>query len=220
MVGGVLGLRGRRRLILVALLLGAFAAIALALPDKGGMALDIVVANWLRDHSTDAGDTIFTWVSWLGDTALSGLLCAAVVILVHRRRWNAAATVALATLGGMLLDIALKRIFHRGRPEYAIEFITGLTWSFPSGHAMASLVGFGIVAYFRRERERSARRRLWILVTTCLVVAAVGFSRLYLGVHYLSDVVGGFLAGAVWLLACLEVYHYRSSHRSDLVHGD
>ena len=205
---------GRRRSILVALLLGAFAAIAVALPAKGGMALDVAAANWLEALHTDFAEIGFTWISWLGDTALAGLLLAAVVILLYRGRRIAAATVTLASIGAPLIDIALKPIFHRGRPDYAIELITGPTWSFPSGHAMSSLVGFGIVAYFRLEHERDPRRRLLILVSTCLVVGAVGFSRLYLGVHYLSDVAGGWLAGAVWLVACIEGYHFASLRRA------
>lgn len=79
---------------------------------------------------------------------------------------------------------------------------------------MSSFVGFGIVAYFRFKHEPDARRRALIVLATCLVIAAVGVSRLYLGVHYLSDVIGGFLAGAVWLLACIEGYRFAYSRRA------
>ena len=83
---------------------------------------------------------------------------------------------------------------------------------------MSSLVGYGFVAYFRLERERDPRRRLVIIVATCLLVASVGFSRLYLGAHYLSDIAGGWLAGAVWLLACIEGYHFAARRRALLGH--
>lgn len=200
-------LHGFGRVILAALLLSAFAAIAVALPARGGTGLDVVVSEWLQARATDGGGIIFTWISWLGDTALTGLLLAAVLILVYRRRWTAAAAVVITSIAAPFIDVALKQVFQRGRPDHAIEFITGTTWSFPSGHAMSSLVGYGVVAYFRLERERDPHRRSLIIVATCLIVTAVGFSRLYLGVHYLSDVAGGWLAGAVWLLVCIEGYH-------------
>lgn len=172
------------------------------------MPFDVGVATWLERHATDYGAFVFTWISWLGDTALSGLLVAAVVMLAYRRRWIAAATVTVASLGAPLINVELKQLFHRGRPDYAIEFLAGTTWSFPSGHAMSSFVGFGIVAYFRYKHERDERRRALIVLATCLIIAAVGVSRLYLGVHYLTDVIGGYLAGAVWLLACIEAYRF------------
>lgn len=201
-------LDARGRGILAGVLVSSFAAIAIALPARGGTALDVLASEWLQTRATDAGSILFTWVSWLGDTALPGLVLAAVIILIYRRRWTAAATVVIASIGAPLIDAVLKRVFQRGRPEDAIEFITGTTWSFPSGHAMSSLVGYSVVAYFRLEREEHPHRRRGIVIATCLIIAAVGFSRLYLGVHFLSDIAGGWLAGGVWLLACLEVYRF------------
>jgi membrane-associated phospholipid phosphatase len=198
----------RRRLILLAVLVAAFTAEAVALPDAGGMGLDHVVANALQAHATQSGEIVFTWISWLGDTALAGLLVAAVALLTWKRRYSAAVTVVVAGVGAPLIDVLLKRIFQRGRPDFALELIAGVTWSFPSGHAMSSLVGFGVIAYFRQERELDTMKRVLIVLTAALVIAAIGFSRLYLGVHYLSDVLGGFLAGAIWLLACIEAYYY------------
>jgi undecaprenyl-diphosphatase len=204
------------RVLVAAILASLFAAIALALPDRGGTALDVLASDWLQTRATDAGSIVFTWISWLGDTALPGLLLAAVIILVYRRRKTAAATVVIASVGAPLLDAVLKRIFQRGRPEEAIEFITGMTWSFPSGHAMSSLVGYSVVAYFRLEREEDPHRRRVIVLSTGLIILAVGFSRLYLGVHFLSDIAGGWLAGAVWLLACLEVYRFTLRARTSI----
>lgn len=201
-------LSGRSRAILTALLTAAFAIIASSLPPKGGFAADVAVATWLMSRVSEQGAVAATWVSWLGDTALSGLLAAAVVFLLVRRRPAAAITVVIATIGGMLIADGLKPIFHRPRPEYALEIMAGRSFSFPSGHSMASIVGYGIVAYFRLELEAHSWRRRLILVPSCVIILAVGFSRLYLGVHYLTDVIGGFLAGAVWVLLCTEVYRY------------
>jgi undecaprenyl-diphosphatase len=184
------------------------------IPERGGTQADVLVADWIATRATDQGAVIATWISWLGDTAMSGLLAAAVVILLYRRQPAAAATVVVATLGAMMLDTVLKPIFHRHRPEYAVEILAGPTYSFPSGHATASLVGYGVLAWFRVGYERRVWKRRIIFLTSALMIVAVGCSRLYLGVHYLSDVLGGFLAGAVWLLACMEGYRLVSSRRT------
>ena len=199
-------LSGRSRAILAALLVAAFAGIASVIPPRGGLPPDVAIANWLMSRVTDQGAIAATWVSWLGDTALTGLLAAAVVILLVRRRPAAAVTVIVATIGGMYIADWLKPVFHRPRPDYALEIMAGRSFSFPSGHSMASIVGYGIVAYFRLELEEHSWRRRLILVPSCIIIVAVGFSRLYLGVHYFTDVIGGFLAGAVWVLLCTEVY--------------
>ncbi len=207
-------LDGRARLAIAAALLAAFAAIAHALPATGGMRADVTVANWMLAHVTERGAVVATWVSWLGDTALSGLLATAVVLLFLHRYPASAVTVALTTIGGMLLVTWLKPIFHRPRPDYAVELLAGSSWSFPSGHSMASIVGYGIVAYFRIGLERRRWRRRVIFATVCLMILLVGYSRLYLGVHYFSDVIGGFVAGALWLLACIEVHRLVAAHRA------
>ena len=111
----------------------------------------------------------------------------------------------------MLINPAIKPFFHRPRPDYAIEALAGQTFSFPSGHAMAAIIGFGIVAFFRRGVEPKPARRHFIVAITCVIVLAVGFSRLYLGVHYFTDVLGGFLVGAVWLLLCIEGHSVASA---------
>jgi undecaprenyl-diphosphatase len=131
-----------------------------------------------------------------------------VLFLAARREWLRAAALAIAGLGGTLLNNVLKLIFHRGRPEFATEFITHQSWSFPSGHAMNSLVGYGFLAYLLLESTTDRRARIAILVATTIVVGLVGFSRLYLGVHYPSDVIAGFLAGGIWLLVCITGYRF------------
>jgi membrane-associated phospholipid phosphatase len=196
------------RLILLVLLVVAFVALGRALPARGGFRIDEAMADWVRAHDNQVAAVVFTWLSWLGDTALAGLLAGAVLLLAHRRRWKEAATVAITGVTGMYLVVLLKPIFHRGRPDYAIDLIAGTSYSFPSGHSMASIVGFGIVAYFRHQLEPNPVRRHIIIWMASVIVLAVAFSRIYLGVHYVSDVTGGLIAGAIWLLLGIEFFHW------------
>jgi undecaprenyl-diphosphatase len=170
--------------------------------------VDHLVVGWLQAHGTEGGESFFNIVSWFGAQALDAIVIVVTVVLAARREWLRAAALAIAGLGGTLLNDVLKLIFHRGRPEFATEFITHQSWSFPSGHAMNSLVGYGFLTYLLLERITDRRARIVILVATTIVVGLVGFSRLYLGVHYLSDVVAGFLAGGIWLLVCITGYRF------------
>ena len=142
-------------------------------------------------------------VSWLGSPVLFVVdLGVAAWLAMHRERRLLAFWLS-AILGGLVLDEVLKLAFHRTRPTVASEFISRHSWSFPSGHALNSLVGYWALAFLLRKHYTTPRARAAITACTVLLVAAIGFSRLYLGVHYLSDVTAGYLAGMAWVLACI-----------------
>lgn len=170
------------------------------------MDVDLTVLEWLHAHATPAGYAIFKVITLLGSAvAMWALgLAGAVVLAVRRQRIVLVGWVA-ALGGGGLLNAMLKQAIQRPRPPYAAAFIFDSSWSFPSGHAMASLIGYGMLAYVLVTLW--VHRRSWqvsIVVAATLLVVSIGFSRLYLGVHYFSDVVGGYAAGALWLAACIS----------------
>ena len=122
-----------------------------------------------------------------------------------RRQWILLAGWLAAFAGGGLLDAALKLAIRRPRPPYAAAFLHHYTWSFPSGHAMVSLIAYGMLAYLVVVLWTNRRStRISIVLGAGLLIVAIGFSRLYLGVHYFSDVVGGYAAGVLWLSACVS----------------
>jgi undecaprenyl-diphosphatase len=198
----------------VAALLKLFLSIAEEIPEQGALVrFDDAAAAWLQNHGTETGEAIFNAVSWLGAPVLALVLLVAVVMMVRRRDWVAALAIASVGGGGALLNYALKMVFHRGRPEYATEFIMGATWSFPSGHAMESLAGYGFLAYLALRHLHSPARRRAVIAGVVALVLAIGYSRVYLGVHYVSDVIGGYLAGAAWLLVCISGYGFARGRR-------
>jgi undecaprenyl-diphosphatase len=112
------------------------------------------------------------------------------------------------------MDQVLKRVFHRPRPAWDLPILIARGWSFPSGHAMGSLVAYGMLVYLIVRTMGHARRRLALAGCALVLVLLIGLSRMYLGVHYFSDVVAGYAAGTVWLTACitgLEVVRRRPS---------
>lgn len=133
-----------------------------------------------------------------------GLVTAAAAFLFLRRgRTNDAALVLLALGGAGLLNAALKLAFHRPRPELASVRLD--TYSFPSGHAAVSAVLLAF-AFLAARRVRGWRGRGGIVLAALAAAAAVAFSRLYLGAHYLSDVLAGSSLGLAWVSTCLVLY--------------
>ncbi|MEO7962784.1 MAG: bifunctional DedA family/phosphatase PAP2 family protein [Gemmatimonadaceae bacterium] len=170
-------------------------------------AFDTSLLTAIRAHATLAGDRIFVFVSLAGSPiAMAVLAIVGAAWLIVKRRWLFLAGWGAAFVGAMVLTEALKRVVQRPRPAGAAAFLHGESFSFPSGHALGSLVGFGMLAYLliAESRQTLSPRRLTIIVCTVLVIVAIGLSRLYLGVHYFSDVVGGYAAGTLWLSACVS----------------
>jgi membrane-associated phospholipid phosphatase len=121
------------------------------------------------------------------------------------RRWLAAAWVIIAA-SGALLNEAVKRLAQRPRPSEIFEPIMNETsFSFPSGHAMGSLVGYGLIGYVMILQAKKWWQYVLPVIDVSVVVFAIGFSRMYLRVHWATDVVGGFLLGGAWLALSLGV---------------
>jgi membrane-associated phospholipid phosphatase len=108
----------------------------------------------------------------------------------------------------------MKLGFRRERPFFADPLATESTFSFPSGHALVSLAVYGAIALLLARRISSHRRGALLLAATAIWVALIGFSRLYLGVHFLSDVLAGFAAGAAWLALLYLALELRSRYTS------
>ena len=164
---------------------------------------DGVVEGWFHLHATPTGLAIFSAVTQLGSPGVA-VVTTIVAIYLWRKRVLLLLWIWLgAILGGLLIEQVLKTTVHRSRPQYAAAYLHGNSYSFPSGHTMESTICYLLLALLvssHPSMARGVRRAAWIAATA--LIAAVGFSRLYLGVHYPSDVTGGVLAGLGWLAIC------------------
>ena len=217
--------------LVVALLVGLitialFATIAVELTRSAAGGRDVLVRAdaralaFMRAHATPEGDRLMSVISLIGSPLAMGVLAAAGALWFWiRRRIVPLVGWCCAFVGASALTVGLKHSFQRVRPEGAAAFLHGTSFSFPSGHALGSLVGIGITTYLLIAfRESRPLTRVLTAIAGALAVAAIGWSRLYLGVHYLSDVVAGFAAGAVWLSCCIagiEYYRHASRHRTE-----
>jgi undecaprenyl-diphosphatase len=167
---------------------------------------DLTLTTWIRAHTTPLGDRIFTVVSALGSpAAMAAIGAVGALFLLVRRNWLVLTAWVAAFGGAGLLTFVLKNIIQRPRPVGAETYLYGMTFSFPSGHALGSLVGYGMLAYVIGSTwVSSARGRVRLAIATAALILAIGISRLYLGVHYFSDVVAGYAVGILWLSVCIS----------------
>ena len=114
--------------------------------------------------------------------------------------------------GSALLNLVLKNNFQRSRPVFLQAFSVETGFSFPSGHTMISLAFYSIVAYIALNYIKSRNWMILIVVGALVVSVLIGFSRLYLGVHFLTDVLAGWAAGGLWLAVCIlgDLWHQHS----------
>ena len=165
---------------------------------------DVRFSNWLHTHAW-APLTKAMWV--ITSLHASLVVCGAALLLgiyLWRRReryWVVA--LWLSVFGGLLLNKTLKLIFHRARPRFRDAAQLFTSYSFPSGHTMMATVFYGVLAAYFFATTKDWRRRVLIIFAAGFLILLVGFSRMYLGAHYLSDVLGAMAEGLAWLSLCL-----------------
>lgn len=178
--------------------------------------VDKKVTAFLFSMRSNTWSRIFYTITQLGE-ANAVFIIGGVVTVIFLYLRNFVAIVAFwLTMAGVGLSTRYGKTFiSRERPEdvayYAVEH-----FSFPSGHATTAIALFGILAYFLYRRYHAHTKRKLLLWLTALLILLIGFSRIYLGVHYLSDVLAGFLLGGLWLLvgiSLVEVMQYRKKRR-------
>jgi membrane-associated phospholipid phosphatase len=187
--------------------IGVFACVAMAYASGGTFArIDVDLANWLHSEAQSSPGTVAVLrsITALGSMRALTVFAAAVAIYLSLNGQRPLSRVWLAVISGGLLHHALKALFPRERPHFEVPFLTESSSSFPSGHAMASLIGYGLFAYLLCKAQPRFWPRAVVVLAATAVVGAIGFSRLYLGAHYLSDVVAGYAAGMVWLSASIS----------------
>lgn len=189
-------------LVAAALALWVFAQLADEVLEKETQAIDTTILLAISHLHTPLLDQVMLGVTFLGQPSVLVVvtLSLGIVLLYQRRRFEAT-TLTIAALGAVGLNYLLKHLFARDRPVLWERIVDVRYYSFPSGHAMVSMVIYGFICYLLVTRF--PRWRGWIFSSTILLIVAIGFSRLYLGVHWPTDVAAGYAAGLVWLIACI-----------------
>ena len=169
--------------------------------------LDTPIRNAVHARSSPPLTAMMRSVSLFGSEVI--LVPLGVILvwwLVAAKRRRAAVVFGVAALGAEALDQIMKLLFYRPRPEPFFGRASPGTHSFPSGHAMVSCCFFGVLAVILAAREPSRARRISIFAAAAILVALMGFSRVYLGYHYPTDVLAGYAAAVVWLAVVRAVF--------------
>jgi undecaprenyl-diphosphatase len=169
---------------------------------------DQAVRVWVHRYASPGMTRAMTAISLLGYNVLIVELVVALVVFAKLRWRRAAVWLTVAMAGSLVLDLTLKYIYHRTRPT-AYFGMAPHSYSFPSGHAMCSFCFYGVLAGLLSARTKPLGWRILIWFTAAALVIAIGLSRIYLGVHYPSDVVAGYLAAAVWVGTIIVLDHVR-----------
>jgi undecaprenyl-diphosphatase len=171
---------------------------------------DSRVLQGIHQSAPSSWESLMQAVTTLGSTRfLAGLLIITLLVLAWRRRWkDVSLTIATGLLTPLFIE-GLKYIFHRPRPELWPTALDDTSYSFPSGHALGSLVVYGILLYLIGRVRPRWRPALWGIYL--FLIVAIGFSRLYLGQHWPTDVLGGWAAGSLLLFAL--IYWHEGRYR-------
>jgi membrane-associated phospholipid phosphatase len=178
--------------------------------SEGDTHLDMRFAAWLHEHATAGWTTFFENVTRLGNVpVLAAVTLVAAIVLARKRMKSELELLLLAAIGAEILSVGLKLGFERERPFFSDPLATESTYSFPSGHASVSLAVYGTIGYIAARHASTRGRQIAILAAAAGLILLIGFSRLYLGVHYLSDVTAGFSLGLAWVALCVVLLQLR-----------
>lgn len=193
--------------------LWVFAEIVDELLENEAQQFDRAILLGIGQLRTPFLDRAAVFITNFGDpNVLTAVALAFVLVWLIQRRWKRALSLTIALLGVSGLNLLLKNLFARSRPQLWERIVDVRYYSFPSGHAMVSLVVYGLLGY--ALARRFPQWRVPIVAVTATLVGSIGLTRLYLGVHWPTDVVAGFAAGLVWSIACILAFEM--SQNADL----
>ena len=190
----------------------AFAWVAQEMVEGSTLRFDLAVRGWVHGFASPGMTVTMKAFSFAGSYVLVAAFAIALLIF-WKQRWRRGLTWLLVTMGGALvLDLALKYAFHRPRP---VPFfgVAPHSWSFPSGHSLFSFCIYGVLAGLLIARVKSWPLKIAIWCAAAALIGMIGLSRIYLGVHYPSDVLAGYLAAAVWVTAMVSLDRVRSARK-------
>ena len=168
--------------------------------------VDVYIAEWLHAHATPLVTEFMLLVSRLnGVVAISVYAAVLALYLIWKRDWYWVMCLSAIVPGGMVLNVLMKFAFHRARPSFDDPVLTLMSYSFPSGHVAGTTLFYGVLGAILVAKNEVRRWKMLMAILTIVILVAL--SRLYLGVHYLSDVLAAFAEALAWLSLCLMGIH-------------
>jgi membrane-associated phospholipid phosphatase len=202
-------------ILLFLLCTGAFVALAEDVTSGEPIVqFDLATVNAVHAHTSPTLIPVMLVISIAGSQIPALVTAILVPYFAWKRRWYDLALLVWAVGGAQLLNLSIKSLFHRARPSFTDPITSAGGFSFPSGHATGAMVFYGLLAYWLWHDNATRTSRVAVSVGFPVIVVLVGLSRIYLGVHYPSDVIGGYAAGLAWLALTISgMEMFRAWHR-------
>ena len=221
-----LGLHLTVGLLVCLLLVGTFGFIAHSVVGERVLtAFDTRIGLELQAQRQQAREVRRTFIVFTEIGSPEAMVCLTLLValaLLMRRRRQLALVWLLAMIATGVLNLGLKAVFSRDRPPFRDGIIDEPSYSFPSGHSMGAVLAFGLLTYFLLLALSDRREKIVVVIVAAAMILAIGLSRIYLGAHYFSDVVGGYTVGGAWLSVCIsaiEAARQRARKRKRIAAG-
>ena len=172
--------------------------------EKEAFSFDTNVLLWIHQSSNPFLDSIMLTITGLGNPPVVVAFIVGTTFWLWRKRKSLQLKIfALICLGGIVFNVGLKLVFTKTRPHLWNQLIVETTFSFPSGHALGASIMYGFLAYLLATEFPRFSRLIYVFMIGLILM--IGFSRLYLGVHWLTDVIAGYLVGFLWLITGIYI---------------
>lgn len=196
--------------------LNAFLEMAEALQGDQLVRFDDVVMGYVHGYRSDQLTQVVTFITDLGDVGAYVIIIPAIAVLLYYRghhRWKLSLQATIVLVSAFLLNVAIKHLISRPRPLEDLRLVIAHSYSFPSGHSMSAIAFYGFLIYLTYKYVLNLPLKIFLIVIQALLILSIGISRVYLGVHFPTDVVAGFIAGIVWLIICIAVFNFVNLYR-------
>ena len=190
-------------IFIVVLCLILFSVICYGVLSYDSLVIDTKVYSFIADNIMSDGITsVLKVITELGGVAFIVLAGVLIFMFCKKIRWF----VTFDLVGVTLINQVIKHIVRRPRPN-VLRLVEDDGYSFPSGHSMVSMAFYGIIIYLVYKNVTNKDLKWTLITLLSLLILSIGFSRIYVGVHYFTDVVGGFLLGLVYLIIYINIYN-------------
>ena len=195
---------GTGGLLLCLLILFIVAELADEVLEKESFAFDKFFLLWLHQFANSSLDQFAIRITQLGNlNTLIIVVVITLIFLIWKRAYQEVKIFLVASLGTWILTTGMKLFFAKPRPQLGTSLISESSFSFPSGHALGSLVLYGFIGYLLSTYYPKFSKPIYCFIS--LIIALIGLSRLYLGVHWPTDIIAGYGVGFLWLMLCITL---------------
>lgn len=172
--------------------------------EREAFAFDKTILLEIHSFANPTLDRIMLGITRLGDPITVGIIAGVTLAILWLRRYRLEAKIFIIDcIGGVILSDGLKLAFSKSRPQLWDSLISEETYSYPSGHALGSMVLYGFIANLLADLYPQFAKVIYIVAT--ILIGAIGLSRLYLGVHWPTDVIAGYGVGFLWITLCITM---------------